>query len=327
MKKSIYGGLFLTSMGVGFASCEKENQPVISNDANIVNESRTPIYDNMNEVYEKIKFVSGMGEDERRVYEQQNGSKSLLTTLYEVYEGIDMESLASQEELENYIAKYPSILSLKTNSDRELEYRPYFSDNYFSAIAGKDRLFIAGDSCYKVFDDGLVSTRKDNMESLKAMSAVSVRDVQQTDEIIVSASNVERTIDRSSCDPIENVERSTNRRDRTKLIIGCSKVSRSGTSLLFLYGKIRPYKRVLGIWYYAKRTISGKFFATAEFDHLGKKTITINENISPTLAYDVRRDSYIYYAFNYSSINNIAITSIDSWGDTPSTDKASIICN
>lgn len=331
MKKLIYGTLFLASVGIGITSCEKKelNNSINSNDVKIENKSHIPTFKSMEEVNETLDFLSNMGEDERRTYEQQNNSKSLLTTVYEAYEGVDMENLVSREELENHIAKHPSMLSLNTTSDRELEYHPYFSDNHYSAIADKDRLFIIKELCFKVFDDGLVSTHKSNIELLKAISAVSIKDVRQTDEITISELKYEQSTYRAACSS-HNVARETNGKERTKMFVAVTlfRMDNGGgnfTDVVDLYGRIRPYKKTLGVWYHARRTISGKFLATARFNNPGTQTFTLNSNVSPQSAYSVYRNQ------GGLSINvpasNPRIVNVNSWGDTPSTSTVSIICN
>lgn len=89
MKKLIYGGLFLALVGIGFIGCNKEDINNIGNNSNI------PKFDSFEALYEKMDMLNKMGEKERRGYEIANGYKSLLTEVYEVYEGVDVESLKS----------------------------------------------------------------------------------------------------------------------------------------------------------------------------------------------------------------------------------------
>lgn len=325
MKKLIYGTLFLALVGIGFTSCEKENlsNSVINSEVNITN-NNIPTFDNMEEVHERLDLLSKMGEDERRAYEKENDSKSLLTEVYEVYEGIGMENLDSRVELEDYIAQHPSILSLKANIDKELEYRPYFSDNHYSTIANKNRLFIVGDICFKVFDDGLVSAPKSNMSLLSEISEISVKDVPQTEEITISHFNLEESTKRASCNSYYNGATQTSGKQRTKVFVTTGIYPATIDDIVFLSGKIRPYKKTLGIWYHAKRTISGRFDATAIFfNTIGQQTLTLDDNVPPTLAYSV---SISQLDFDFIATRP-KITTIDSWGDTPSTSTVTVICN
>lgn len=193
-----------------------------------------------------------MGEGERREYEKVNGYKSLLTEVHEVYGGVDIESLESKDELKDYITSNSSYLTLKTNDEGEQEYHPYFSDNEFSALVNSNRLLLVEDICYKIFDDGIVVSHKDNIDFLSSLKGNYAKDIVENKMIVISLFEEEEISPKSSCHPSKNVKRVNNGRNRTKLklrahrqIHSISQDSNGGitsiTTRVRTFGRIRPY--------------------------------------------------------------------------------------
>ncbi len=272
MKKLKYGMVFLALVGIGIVSCEKEEMTTSTqnNHSPLLMKNDIPKFDSQEELYEKLDFLNQMGEAERRSYEKANGYKSLLTTVYEVYEGIDMESLTSRTELEDYIAMNASFLCIKSDYDREEIYTAYYADNYYAALANSDRMLIVGDICIKVFDDGIASTHVDNLDQLLGLNGVFVKDLVSDEQISISVYEKGDGSERAACDIVHNEKNSPdNGDDRTKLVVHSSKDKSGGYTTLWTEGYVRPYKKTLGIWYYAQRTCTAHIKYEAAYEKSG----------------------------------------------------------
>jgi hypothetical protein len=327
MKKLIYRTLLFATTGIVIVSCEKEDLTTKEEKRNssIPISNEIPNYENKEELYEKLDLLNKMGENERREYEKINGYKSLLTTVYEVYEGIDMESITSITELEDYIASNPSYLSIKRNRENEQEYCAYYADNYYSAAANSDRVLIVGDICLKVFDDGIATAHIDDLNQLLALNEIFAKDVIPTDQITVSIYNNINEGDREACNIVHNEKNSPdNGNDRTKLVVHSNSDSEGSYTILWTEGFVRPYKKTLGIWYYAKRTCTGVIEYTASYYR--NTTITINRNITigPESTYKLASRKNEDAIYGLATLAHFSF--IDSWGDTPSTANAVIYC-
>ena len=205
MKKVVYGGLFLALIGIGFSSCKKEDLGnTVVNQGSGIGKNHIPTFESMEDLNDRLELLSKMSEEERRTYENETNAKSLLTKVYEVYEGIDLENLTSQSELQNYVDLHSSTLELRTDRNKEYEYRPYFSDNEYSIVANEDRLVVVGETCIKIFDDGIVTTDKANISLLSDINEVSVENILPTDELFVSKISTEEIITRAACNPTYN---------------------------------------------------------------------------------------------------------------------------
>ncbi|MCC5924797.1 MAG: hypothetical protein JJT77_13520 [Crocinitomicaceae bacterium] len=326
----IYGGLFLALVGIGFG-CKKEDSNILNR-----NQNNTVKFDSFEDLHEKLQEIEKMSEEERRAYEKQNNNKSLLTHVYEVYEEIDMSKLLDLEPLHKHVKRYHDILEIIENNQGEKEYRAIYSDNPYSALAGKNRMIIIDTMCLKVFDDGLVITNVKNFDALNSLEFKSVEKVQdkKTFHVLNRFSNEFQM--KSGCGQYRE-QRATSGSNRTKITIEC--YAKGNSAFIFsgeVYGLIRPYNRTLGVWFYAQRTITGQFQFDFAYEENGTNigglvgsgnTIVKSRNhlVSPTLAYGVARTFPIGTNGFYPS--NYRFSSISSWGTTPNTSNATITCN
>lgn len=142
---------------------------------------------------------------------------------------------------------------------------------------------------------------------------------------------------KSSCDPNRNVEEVDNGRNRTKLKLRAHSqihsISMDGnggitsiTTRVRTFGRIRPYMRTLGVWFHARRTISGRIEYQVKYLRGSTHEIDVNEQVSSTLSYSQFRGETDISPAN-SHATNIRFTDIDSWGTTPSTGTVSVECS
>lgn len=280
-----------------------------------------------------------MSEEDRRTYESQNAYKSLLTHVYEVYEGgFVMDSLKPIRDLELYIQNNLNLLTLKENEDQETEYYPFYSENIYSIVAGTNKILQVDDMYIKVFDDGIAVTNVDYLSYLMSIELINAKSLIKDDRIAVSLFNIDDDDEKSSCHPRRNVERLTNNRNRTKVkcrtINEFTEIKTNSQGIITqiksrvrAYGRIRPYHRTAGIWYHARRTIQGRIQFQVKFVRQGSNhEINVHNIVSPTLSYSQTRGKVDNNPTNVSP-NNIRFEWIDSWGTTPNTGNVEIQCN
>lgn len=92
-------------------------------------------------------------------------------------------------------------------------------------------------------------------------------------------------------------------------------------------GIIRPQMQTAGIWFAARRTITGRITFTAQFLNGTTQTLSVNENINNNSpAYSAVRWRLQTLPVN-TSASNLHFVSIDSWGDTPSSPPVTLNCH
>ncbi|MBW7869261.1 MAG: hypothetical protein H3C31_13170 [Brumimicrobium sp.] len=314
MKKLIYGGLFLALVGVTISGCKKEevNTPIKSN---------IPKFSNYEALFEEMNKLNAMDENERRKFEKVNGYKSLYTHVHEVYEVVNMEELKDIEVLDNHVSENSTILEIIKNDLGEREYRPKYSDNPFSILTTSNRLLIVGEKCLKVFDDGLISTDLANINLLDGLSACKLADVEEHSDLVKSIFDVKtESAPKGNCGTYD-IDRATNNRDRTKI-----EVSRYfHENYIFADCIVRPYKKTLGIWYFAKRTIVGSINASISFIQASvPETLNLVSSTSGYYAYKWHPSNF--GGSTFGSYTNDTFDFYNGTGDTPSTSTASVNC-
>lgn len=319
-------------LAMSIISCNKEKETLLNTSAKSI-----PTFSSAEELNANIKLLEAMGEEERRTYEAQKGYKSLRTKVYELYEGVDMETLSDLDVLYQHVQRHANWLELSEDEQGALEYRPIYIDNSYSLVAGADRMIVVGESCLKIFEDGLITAPLEHMEELAASEGRYLADVPANSKYALAAANNRTWSQKSTCGTSQD-NTATNGNDRTKISLECyakliSGVIPTGEAK----GQIIPQKKTLGVWFRARRTINGRFKFSFVYEQVGTsiplgivgsgKSIVVpfDDIVSPTLAYSVTRVYPIptggFYPTNYRFL------SIDSFGDTPSTSNAVINCN
>jgi hypothetical protein len=247
-----------------------------------------------------------------------------------------MEKLTDKNEFFFHVANNTDYLEIITNSLGEQEYRPIYSDIRYSLIAHENRMIIIGDKCVKVFDDGLIFAPMKCFNNLIKHNGKTVSSLPSNKDFEVLKSSKIEIEAKSSCGTYREREE-TSGTNRTRITLECYPKLISGiVPTAQADGLIRPLKRTAGVWFHAKRTINGRFAFTFAFEQNGANFqgaqgsgqtiyVSINDIVNPTHDYSVPRSYSLptggFYASNYR------FSSINSFGDTPSTSSATIVCN
>jgi len=340
MKKLIYFKTLFIFFAFIVTGCKKDNnfENKIQNNSNSFKSGLQILtFNDYDELDKKMELLHMMNEDERRSNESNDGFKSLLTHVYETYEILnadryDSTSTELYEIAIKFQQKNAELFTIRDDGDKDKEFHIHYSDNKYAIVANIDRLFIVENMVFKVFDDGLVGTDKENIDLLNKISEISIKNVAAEKNILIIDFNNEDNSGKTSCHASENENIRTNQRNRTKLTLVAKQFITSinqNTAQVFrrveTWGKIKPQHRTAGIWFAARRTISGRIKYHVQYLNGVTHNINVNETVNPNLSYSQTRFLHHSQPVN-TSASNIRFISIDSWGDTPSTPTATVVC-
>jgi hypothetical protein len=271
-----------------------------------------------------------MGENERREFEKKNNYKSLFTSVYEVYEGINFEKLKDRNELIQYVKVNSDKLDLISLGNGELEYKAIYADNPYSLIAGKNRMIIIGSRCVKIFDDGLISAPLSMFNDLNSVEGKNISSVSVKKGFEVVVFKFGNTSCKTNCGT-EAEALSEDGRDRTRIRLVLTEVlvntSSGQTWSSNPWYEVRPFLKTLGVWFQAQRTISGGINSNFRYTNYSGATINVPfiRTIAPELSYVKIATTYTTTTDGYFP-NNLTFLNYNAWGDTPSTGTATMSC-
>jgi|GEM_PF-3839208 len=331
MRKLFY---LLPIVGILLYSCGKDE--LIRTGSSLTQESfDVPVrnFNSFTDLNETINLLNEMGEKERRLYEKNLGYKSIYTISFEKFEELDLSKVETVSEIESFVRFNSEYMRLENLYEDEKELRVLYSDNPYSIIANSDRLFTVGDYAIKVFDNGVVCSRKEDIELLRRLDQIMVQDVPKNLNYEISFFNSVNNMNRSNCHPTNNVETSTSGDDRTRIIHGVDLLVLPGPPVSYTevtaYGTIKPFKRTLGIWFPASRTISGHiaFLFTFNTDVPTSHSLTVNQAINSSSPSYSQTRSDMEAAPMSAIVKDLEFQIISSWGDTPGTPFVMENCN
>lgn len=254
-----------------FVGCKKEKAETKTNEP-----QATPIegmlhFNSAEEFAETQQKVTSMGDAERRDWERQQGFKSFATKCEELFEEFETKGINSDNDIYDFVKANPEYFYIR-EEDGEKYLTSYLEFSSYYQFVDENRMLQIGNNLIKVFDEGVITAPICEEEKLlnvssffePAQESFSYFENNQTDFV----SEVKHE-DGCDCDPIETIARKTNDNNRTYARFYIDKVAiLTGNSMLDSYYyendvyyndyrmKIRPYHRILGIWYWCRRTIS-----------------------------------------------------------------------
>jgi len=331
----------------------------MDNESIIVSSNDIFKFDNYEQYKNEVDHLRQLPEDEKQGYLESKGfQNSFGVNAMNIYLSLDIESVNSIDEIQDYVKKHSKYLTLQPDEnsgeyvlETKLKNKP---ESYF---INDDKVFQIGENYYKVFEDKTISTNKNNLAKLlKVTSSEEFNEINDS-EIFISKISVPQSFDNGviqgrdgtyNCGNGRLTDRAPNKnekRDRTYIRIDLV-AERPYQDVAWLIGSewlIRPYKKTLGVWYYASRTITGSLKARVDYISDGDNFPFVPEgdwvreplsdcNISPGNQYSYSNGKTIGYWLSPSNPYNAAPTfhfaGIDFWGDTPSVgENAEIKCN
>ena len=254
-----------------FVGCKKEKAETKTNEP-----QSTPIegmlyFNSAEEFAETQQKVTAMNEAERRNWERQQGFKSFATKCEELFEKFEAKGINSDEDIIEFVKSNSEYFYIR-EEDGEKYLTSYLEFSSYYQFVDENRMLQIGENLIKVFDEGVISGPICEEEKLlnissfyePAQEGFNYYENGQTD--FVSETKHE---DGCDCDTKETIARKTNENNRTYVRFYIDKVAiQTGNAILDAYYyeydmfyndyrmKIRPYHRILGIWYWCRRTIS-----------------------------------------------------------------------
>ncbi|WP_296622640.1 hypothetical protein [Marivirga sp.] len=245
------------------------------------------------------------------------------------YNSINFEELSSEEELMSIIEENKDYLVLE-----EIENEFYLETKYHNQanrfVINQDRLVQIGDKVHKIFKNGELKGSLEEIESLKSVSEEQfdqlIKEENETFnglEIVPIERKVTTSVKRGGYWGTLQERRSTDGRDRTLSRAEIKSRRNDGNVYYTYHFLVRPYKKVMWVWYHCTRTITGEAsymaYAPGQFNvgsvlhqrAYNRRTEYDQkwERNDPKTVYDASDKSSYFYA--------VAV-----YGDTPSTPPA-----
>ncbi len=260
------------------------------------------------------------------------------------YQSIDFESFNSVDEIIQYVNKNSQYLKLTLDDNGEYTVEPLLIDNPFKVFTNEDHLFLIGDSVYKVFENFTIGSNKANIVNVLSITEDNVDEkvINDTTVFLFSGSSEQMNYkDNTYNCGTYKVERNTIERNRIYMRFSVQYIlypgnNTSNTTLKqYTDVMIRPYHKVLGIWYWAARAMIYDLKIQSAFYHWNLNPIGWRRYYN-----SVSSSGYYGYSFEHSfapilTYNQIGATvtigeHFDGYickAKTPQTDWATLICN
>src|ERR1035437_3214855 len=160
--KYILGALAFTFVLVGCSKNEDALSTVASNKQDIL------IFKTAEEFHTTLNKVDSMKPEERIGFEKSKGFKSFGTICDDFYATINPDKFKSETEALTFITSNSQYIQILNHSDSSKccvtkEFR-----NPTRYLMNENKMYIIGNTAFKQFDEGCISTDISNIEALKA---------------------------------------------------------------------------------------------------------------------------------------------------------------
>ena len=264
----VVGLLAMMFLAVGCKK-EKTEEKVSSNSDGCVGMLRFNSAEEFRETQEK---VLAMSEAERREWEQQQGFKSYATKCEELFEELEAKGINSDEDIYNFVKENSDYFFIR-EEDGEKYLTSYLEFSSYYRFVDENRMLQIGDNIIKAFDDGIISAPIEEQENLLNVTSFyePARECFYYFEYSFGGlfPDSKDADDGCDCSREEIIARKTNGNERTYVrcyIDNATILTGDSGYDSFLYSqglrnvcyimKVRPYKRILGVWYWCRRTIT-----------------------------------------------------------------------
>lgn len=333
MKKPYLALFFLLVL-----SCSKSDlyTPNISSEDNDVSIPSFLKFSSLEELGNEKKQITNMTLEERKEYEELKGFISFGRKCDEIYFRIDPEKLKSVDELYEYVKENSKYVLIERDKNGELENKTVCVNSQYYYIANEEGLFQVGDDIYKIFDDGLALTNKNNLTLLRNTQSNTLSSLADNELIKLLPNEITGEDNYYQKDSENNCGRyktDTTYRDNERTVMT---ISASSTFSQYKIGYavdilIKPSKKTLGIWFNVRRTIDCLLLAQLDYintdDEWDLKLSYGGNPLSITQTTYRINQTIIYFETSSVTPWNNHLGAIDCWADTPSTSPVIIQCN
>lgn len=154
-----------------FVSCSKEQETNgYSHYNNISSKDGYNLlsFEDMTQLYQKIEEIES--QDDLEQYETNLGYSSIGRLSDDFFSSINYSSFNSADELVEYMSLNSKYVDTEPEYDNGISYMPKFFHNRFRYVANNDGIYKVGDSVYRLFRTGTVSTASTNLDTLRSLT-------------------------------------------------------------------------------------------------------------------------------------------------------------
>ena len=251
----------------------------------------------------------------------------------EFYENIDIEAFSTTEEAVAFVNNNRQYLHVFYDEDGEMHVEPLLSNNFMRAFINEDRLFMIGDSIFRVFEEMTLGTMAGNYLIFVGSDESDIPQLLDNEEVFTMYSH---RMDITLKDPGHNcgVHRATIAQagnERIRLDVNVVYLHVLGGTYQWTFFSARPFRRA-GIWWNVSRTISCDinvatgYFVYNNVNNWIRKIGTFSTSGTFTRNLNgILTEEWI--CIGYHCVPMAHIDGINSWATQPATHKAIITCN
>ncbi len=246
-----------------FISCTKEK----TNDY-----SGIPTFESKVQLSEKINYLFSLDENERLNHEYELNQISLKTHTFNQLKSVDYDKINNIEELNREINSKSDYLSLDLDENSEYVVNVKYEKNIYSLIANKQRLFIVSDSVYKVFENGVLGTKIENIHKIKLFNPdkLSSNNGNEIFKVYI-ISGLDLVLKNGLPNYGKEIWRTSegnNNRTRLFLMTNIRKNIFEGSETFEAYGEVLAWRKFGFVWTRVSRTFDGyaNFYGSYTFN-------------------------------------------------------------
>ena len=266
MEKRISSGLYLPSLivfciGLAVSSCTIKDS---NEDETIYNSSDFLHFNNYEEYFNVRNQVVSFSLEELIEYEESNGYVSFGRICDGKLREVVPEAFQNVNEVIAFVENNKEFFQLINDDDGELTFEVALSNNPDRYLVNSNRIFAIDNTVYKVFENVTISTELENLNELLTIDDENLSKYIGRQEIRFLDRNVSIPLKEDSytkdgtynCDDLIYVVQDSDD-ERTKLWLNWWAQYDENYGLYYVYSgiSIRPYHRVLGIWWACSREV------------------------------------------------------------------------
>ncbi|MEG2177741.1 MAG: hypothetical protein RRY15_02550 [Bacteroidales bacterium] len=320
--------LFIFLLSIFLLSCSKDiSDTPLLNDTSSKDSSQMLVFKDVDELEKAANLVLSMNTETRKVWEKQKSFSSFGIACDEVYYACIPENFKTEEDLFAFVYTNKEYLQVVTENDEKI-LEPINYKNKYRYLANKSKLFQVGNEVYKIFEETVIKTSTKNREILNQITESNLNTslLSSPDILVFYSQNKQLSSSKNTCvnsDHFTNtsfLEHGFNGSKKESLHVRVTIGYIQNTGLDFLESVeyvVRPYTKVLGIWYWRKANISmdlrvrvNSYRADAgTWGYWGdSKVVSLNDErvIEGSFIFNNRQLSNTYYAPSFQALYILA---------------------
>lgn len=266
-----------------------------------------------------------MTHEERANYEISNKYISFGRYCDELYSNIDFEQFKSQEEIIDFVNNNKDYLKLTKEGNGEYTLDVVYNDKLSRYMYGVDKIFIIADTAYKVLENKVVVCSSNNVEELTKITDDNYLSYTDGDKFVIFDSkptiNTTKDVANNHGIYLRRTEQDGANQTRCYGIIELMPPTGGDLKTCCSGAEVRPYHRVLGVWYYCTRTLD---LNTKFYTHYYKNGAWFTTTEYTYSRYGVYASVLTTYTDLPFTVNDAHFGNIYVYGDSPDTDAAII---